>query len=202
MLVILACKRWLPRFPGVLVAVGGATLVSWIFDLHADNRHLSWSDPFRKVCPDSGIPAVSLQDIGALAAGAAAIALVCSADMSLLSRVFAIRGGYRVDNNQELIALGAANVAAGLFQGFSVSASASRTPVAESAGARTQLTGVAGAVTIALLLTLGPSLLKDLPTAALAAVVTAPASPSSSGRPSFACSNCDSASSRYRSCVF
>ncbi len=170
LLVILACKRWLPRFPGVLVAVGGATLVSWIFDLHATTG-ISVVGSLPQGLPGFRIPAVSLQDIGALAAGAAAIALVCSADMSLLSRVFAIRGGYRVDNNQELIALGAANVAAGLFQGFSVSASASRTPVAESAGARTQLTGVAGAVTIALLLTLGPSLLKDLPTAALAAVV-------------------------------
>jgi MFS superfamily sulfate permease-like transporter len=114
---------------------------------------------------------LSLQDLGALFAGSAAIALVCSADMSLLSRIFAMRGGYHVNNNQELIALGAANVFSGLFQGFAVSGSASRTPIAESAGAKTQLTGIVGAVTIALLLTFSPSLLSNLPNAALAAVV-------------------------------
>jgi MFS superfamily sulfate permease-like transporter len=89
----------------------------------------------------------------------------------VLSRTFALRGGYEVDRNQELIALGAANVAAGLFQGFAISSSASRTPVAESAGAKSQLTGVVGAVCIALLLIFAPTLLQNLPTAALGAVV-------------------------------
>jgi len=76
-----------------------------------------------------------------------------------------------VNPNQEMIGLGAANVAAGFFQGFSISSSASRTPVAESAGSRTQLTGVTGAIVIALLLIFAPSLLKNLPNTALAAVV-------------------------------
>ena len=73
--------------------------------------------------------------------------------------------------NQEMIGLGAANVAAGFFQGFSISSSASRTPVAESAGSKTQLTGVTGAIVIALLLIFAPTLLKNLPNTALAAVV-------------------------------
>jgi MFS superfamily sulfate permease-like transporter len=68
-------------------------------------------------------------------------------------------------------ALGAANLAAGFFQGFSVSSSSSRTPVAEAAGARTQLTGVVGALAIALMLILFPNLVRNLPDAALAAVV-------------------------------
>jgi len=80
-----------------------------------------------------------------------------------------------VDPNQEMVGLGAANVAAGLFQGFPVSSSSSRTPVAEAAGARTQLTGVVGALAIALLLILTPALLQDLPNAALAAIVVASA---------------------------
>jgi MFS superfamily sulfate permease-like transporter len=109
--------------------------------------------------------------LGALAAGAVAITLVSFADTSILSRIFALRGGYEVDQNQEIIALGAANVAAGLFQGFSISTSSSRTPVAESAGAKTQLTGVVGAVCIALLLLFVPTLLQNLPNAALGAVV-------------------------------
>jgi MFS superfamily sulfate permease-like transporter len=106
-----------------------------------------------------------------LATGALAIALVSIADMSVLSRIYALRGGYYVDENQELVALGIANVATGLFQGFSVSSSASRTPLAEAAGARTQMTGVTGAVCIALLLILAPDLMLHVPIAALAAVV-------------------------------
>ena len=98
---------------------------------------------------------------------AAAVALVSFADMSVLSRTFALRGGYDVDGNQELIALGATNVAAGLFQGFPITSSASRTPVAEAAGGKTQITGVVGAVCIALLLLFAPALLKSLPNAAL-----------------------------------
>ena len=80
-----------------------------------------------------------------------------------------------VDPNQEMVGLGAANFAAGFFQGFPISSSSSRTPVAEAAGARTQLTGVVGALAIALLLLMAPNLLQNLPTTALAAVVIASA---------------------------
>ena len=74
-----------------------------------------------------------------------------------------------------MVGLGAANLAAGFFQGFPISSSSSRTPVAEAAGARTQLTGVVGALAVALILLLAPTLLKHLPYAALAAVVVASA---------------------------
>jgi MFS superfamily sulfate permease-like transporter len=74
-----------------------------------------------------------------------------------------------------MVGLGAANLAAGFFQGFPISSSSSRTPVAEASGARTQLTGVVGALAVALLLLLAPNLLRDLPAAALAAVVIASA---------------------------
>ena len=80
-----------------------------------------------------------------------------------------------VDPNQEMVGLGAANLAAGFFQGFPISSSSSRTPVAEAAGAQTQLTGIVGALVVALLLVAAPNLLQDLPTAALAAVVIASA---------------------------
>jgi MFS superfamily sulfate permease-like transporter len=83
--------------------------------------------------------------------------------------------GEHVDPNQEMVGLGAANLAAGFFQGFPISSSSSRTPVAEAAGARTQLTSVVGALAIALLLLIAPNLLQHLPTAALAAVVIAAA---------------------------
>ena len=97
------------------------------------------------------------------------------ADTSVLSRAYAARTGTNVDPNQEMVGLGIANLAAGFFQGFPISSSSSRTPVAEAAGARTQLTGVVGALVVALLLLLAPSLLRNLPEAALAAVVIASA---------------------------
>jgi MFS superfamily sulfate permease-like transporter len=105
--------------------------------------------------------------------GGCAIALVSFADTSVLSRTYAARLGTPVDPNQEMVGLGAANLATGFFQGFAISSSSSRTPVAEASGARTQLTSVVGAVAIALLLLLAPNLLRHLPTAALAAVVIA-----------------------------
>jgi MFS superfamily sulfate permease-like transporter len=105
--------------------------------------------------------------------GAVIISLLSFADTSVLSRSLAQRGGYLVSQNQEMVALGLANIATGLFQGFSVSSSASRTPVAESAGAKTQLTGLVGALAIAVLLLFAPNLLQNLPSAALAAVVIA-----------------------------
>ena len=85
-------------------------------------------------------------------AGGVAIAVISMADTSVLSRTFAGRTGRRIDQNQELLALGSASIGAGLFGGFSVSASASRTPVAVNAGAKTQLASVVGALTIAALL--------------------------------------------------
>jgi high affinity sulfate transporter 1 len=169
-LVILSFRRWLPGIPGVLVAMAGAIIVVALFGL-AGKTGISVVGRLPQGLPGFHIPIVSLHEIGALLAGAVAIALVSCADTSVLSRTFALRGGYKVESNQELVALGTANIAAGLFSGFSISSSASRTPVAESAGAKTQVTSVVGALCIALLLILAPTLLRNLPTAALGAVV-------------------------------
>jgi high affinity sulfate transporter 1 len=170
LLVILAFKRWRPQVPGVLVAVVGATVAVGVFGL-AERYDLSVVGPLPKGLPSFQIPSVSFDHLKALVAGAVGIALVSFADTSVLSRTFAIRGGYRVNPNQELVALGAANVAAGFFQGFSVSSSSSRTPVAEAAGAKSQATGLVGALAIALMLLFFPNLVRNLPDSALAAVV-------------------------------
>jgi MFS superfamily sulfate permease-like transporter len=121
--------------------------------------------------PQFSVPDITQAELQTLLPAALAIALVSIADMSVLSRIYAARGKYYVNENQEIMALGVANMATGLFQGFSVSSSASRTPVAEAAGAQTQMTGVVGAVCIALLLIFAPNLMEHLPTAALGAVV-------------------------------
>jgi high affinity sulfate transporter 1 len=168
--VIFALRRWLPTIPGVLVAVVGATALAAVFDLAA-RAGIAVVGPLPAGLPALRIPYVSFDEFNALLPGAVAIALVSFADMSVLSRSFAQRGGYDVDANQELVALGVANIATGLFQGFSVTSSTSRTPVAETAGARTQITCVVGATCIALLLIAAPTLLRDLPAAALGATV-------------------------------
>jgi MFS superfamily sulfate permease-like transporter len=103
--------------------------------------------------------------------GGCAVALVAFADTSVLSRVYAARTGSRVEPNQEMAGLGFANLAAGFFQGFPISSSSSRTPVAEASGARTQVTGMVGGLAVALLILAAPNLLRDLPSSALAAVV-------------------------------
>jgi MFS superfamily sulfate permease-like transporter len=121
--------------------------------------------------PALTIPWLTSADIAPVLMGGSAVALVSFADTSVLSRSYAARTGSQVDPNQEMIGLGAANLAAGFFQGFPISSSSSRTPVAEAAGARTQLTGVVGALAVALLVIAAPDLLRDLPIAALAAVV-------------------------------
>jgi MFS superfamily sulfate permease-like transporter len=107
--------------------------------------------------------------------GSVAVALISFADTSVLSRTYAARLRTPVDSNQEMTGLGIANLATGFFQGMPISSSSSRTPVAEAAGARTQVTGVVGAVAIALLLILAPGLLRFLPQTVLAAVVIASA---------------------------
>lgn len=168
--VILATKRWLPRVPGVLLCVVGATLVVWWFDW-AERRDLSVVGEVPRGLPTPALPMVSWDDVRHLVVGAAGIALVSFADTSVLSRTFAVRHNEDVDADQEMIALGAANVAAGFWQGFPISSSSSRTPVAEQAGSRSQLTGVVGAVAIVVILLAAPGLVRDLPSTALAAVV-------------------------------
>src|SRR4029450_11849235 len=117
------------------------------------------------------LPTIAWSDVGPLVAGALAISLVSLADTISTASAFAARTGQEVRGNEEMIGIGAANLAAGLFQGFPVSTSASRPARAERAGSRTQLTGVTGAVLIIVMIVFLPGLFRDLPQSALAAVV-------------------------------
>jgi len=162
------------RVPGMLVAVVGATVVVGLLNL-ASRAGVSVLGPLPQGLPAFAIPWIGYNDIVPVLIGGGAVALVSFADTSVLSRAYAARTGAYVDPNQEMVGLGAANLAAGFFQGFPISSSSSRTPVAEAAGAQTQLTGVVGALAVALLLVLAPNLLRNLPSAALAAVVIASA---------------------------
>jgi len=159
--------------PGVLIAVIGATLVVGLFDLSSSGVAVLGSLP--QGLPSFELPWIELADLGPVLVSGGAVALVAFADTSVLSRAYAAKLGHSVNPNQEMVGLGAANLAAGLFQGFPISSSSSRTPVAEAAGAKTQLTGVVGALGVAALLVAAPDLLRHLPTPALAAVVIASA---------------------------
>jgi len=170
---ILLLKRR-PRVPGILLAVVGATIVVGVLDLGA-NAGVPVLGSLPQGLPAFAFPWITSADIVPVLIGGCAVALVSFADTSVLSRVYAARTRTWVDPNQEMVGLGVANLAAGLFQGFPISSSSSRTPVAEAAGARTQLTGVVGALAVALLLVAAPDLLQNLPTSALAAVVIASA---------------------------
>jgi high affinity sulfate transporter 1 len=162
------------RIPGLLFAVVAATIVVGILNLDA-TAGVKVLGPLPQGLPSFALPMINLADLGKVIIGGCAVAMVAFADTSVLSRTYAAKTRTPVDPNQEMIGLGAANLAAGLFQGFPISSSSSRTPVAEAAGSKTQLTGVVGAVAVALLLVCAPNLLKDLPSSALAAVVIAAA---------------------------
>jgi len=173
LILIFLLKRW-PRVPGILLAVVAATLAVAVFDL-ARRTGVSVLGPLPQGLPLPQLPLVSLNDLSPILMGGAAVALVSFADTSVLSRTYAARLRVAVDPNQEIVGLGAANLAAGFFQGFPISSSSSRTPVAEAAGAKSQLTAVVSAISIALLLVLAPQSLRYLPNTALAAVVIASA---------------------------
>jgi len=161
------------RMSGILVAVVAATIVAGAFGLEAYGVKVL--GVFPQGLPGFTIPWITRGDVLPILIGGAAAALLSFADTSVLSRAFAAKTGQAVDPNKELVGLGAANLATGLFQGFPISSSSSRTPVAHAAGAKTQLTGVVGAVLIAVMLMVAPGLLRHLPQSALAAVVIASA---------------------------
>ncbi len=171
LLLIAAFPRILPRIPGVLVAVVVSILAASIFNL--GERGVSLVGELPQGFPPFTVPRVGLSDIAPLLWGAFAIALVSLADTISTASSFAARSGQEIEGSREMVGIGAANIGAGFFQGFPVSTSGSRTAVAEQAGAKTQVTGLIGALAITLMLLFVPGLLRNLPQPTLAAVVIA-----------------------------
>jgi high affinity sulfate transporter 1 len=171
LVLILVLQRILPRVPAVLVAVVVSVVAANLFELAAHGVSLVGGLP--QGFPPFTIPNVHASDLALLVGGASGIALVSLTDTISTASAFAARQGAVVDGNKEMIGIGTSNIAAGLFQGFPVSTSGSRTAVAEQAGAKTQLTGLVGALAITLMLLFVPGLLRNLPQPTLAAVVIA-----------------------------
>ena len=171
--LVLVLRRWAPTVPGALVGVAMATFVVWL--ISPDDPIVAVVGAIPEGLPTFGLPEVSRDDLVRLLPVAAGIALVGFTDNVLTARSIASRQGYKVDPNQELLALGMTNLSAGLSQGFPVSSSASRTAVPASLGSKTQLVSLVAAVmVVATLLVLGP-LLAQIPRAALAAIIIAAA---------------------------
>jgi high affinity sulfate transporter 1 len=173
LVVIVLLRRFAPKVPGVLTAVVLSIAAVAVFDL--SGRGVEVVGPLPQGFPPFTLPSASWSELGILAVGAFGITLVSLTDTISTSSAFAARTGQEVRGSQEMVGIGAANMAAAFFQGFPVSTSGSRTAVAEQAGARTQFTGVVGAVAIGLLLIVAPDLLRNLPQPTLAAVVIAAA---------------------------
>jgi high affinity sulfate transporter 1 len=167
--IILALKRFSPRTPGILIAVVSAIALSIVLDLAA--RGVAVIGVLPQGFPLPALPGAGLSDVPLLLAAALGISLVSMGDTISTSGGFSARAGYEVDGNQELAGIGSANLAAGLFSGFPVSTSGSRTAVAFQSGAKTQLTGLVAAALVVLMLLFVPGLVAPLPQSVLAAVV-------------------------------
>lgn len=169
MATLLIIRRVNRALPGPLIVVVGAILASAVFDFQAKGVAVVGAVPAG--LPSLDIPAVTVQDIFALLPAALALTILIYADEILTSRVFAAKHGQKIDANQEFVAIGASNIAAGLLTGFPAALSASRTTVNDQMGGKSQWVGlIAAALTIIFLLFFTP-LLAPLPTAALGAII-------------------------------
>lgn len=167
--IIVGLRRWRPSVPGILVAVVVTIFASAALDLAAHGVAVVGVLP--EGFPMPSIPAVELSDLPLLIGGAIGITLVAVGDTVSVSSGFAAKRGTEVDTDQEIVAIGTANVAAGFFSGFPVSTSSSRTAVADQAGAKSQLTGLAAAALVLAMLLWVPGLVQALPLSVLAAVI-------------------------------
>lgn len=169
LVVLIGLSRLTRRIPAVLVGIVLATVISAVFELKTHG--VSTVGALPQGLPRPAVPWTKFSDIGPLMIAAVGITLVSLADTIATSSSFGARRGEEVDPNQEMVGIGAANLAAGFLQGFAVSTSGSRTAVVEQAGARSQLASVVGAGVVVALLLFFNSLLADLPQSALAAVL-------------------------------
>ena len=170
---ILLLQRLLPKIPAVLAVVVVAAVTVNLLDLQDSGVDTIGVLP--QGFPPFTVPTVPWGDVPELFLGAVAIAVVALADTMSTASSFAARRGERVHGDQEMIGIGAANLAAGLFQGFPVSTSGSRTAVAEQAGSRSQVTGVVGAAVITVVLVFATGLMQYVPQPTLGAIVIAAA---------------------------
>ena len=171
LLVIFVGRRVWPRVPWGLVVLMAAVTASYLLDLESEGVAVIGDVP--SGLPPLGLPLIPWDDLGAVAIGAASLALVALAEGLAAARLFATRGGYRVETERELIGMGASNVAAGLSGGLAVAGSLSKTAAAEQAGSRSQVSGMTAAGIVIIVLLAFTWLFEGLPQSVLSAIVVA-----------------------------
>ncbi len=170
---LLLLRRFAPKIPGGIIVVVGMTLFSAL--THLDQHGVAVVGQIPAGLPHPTIPHVTLSDVLNLLLPAAALTLIVFTDVALTARLFAEKHNEKADANRELIGLGAANITAGLIQGFPVAASQSRTVVNDETGGKTQIVGIIATIFLLIFLLWFTPLLASLPQVALAAIIIAAA---------------------------
>lgn len=168
-LLLVALRRWRPAFPWALVVVLAATVL--VAGLGLEQHGIKVVGDIPRSLPDVSVPVLELSRLERLLPLSFAVTLVAMIESLAMAKYFASRNGYRVGAGQEFVALGAANVTAGLFQGYPVAGSFSRTAVSAATGARTPIAGLITAGVIGVTLVAAAPLFRSLPKAVLASVV-------------------------------
>jgi len=162
-------RRFFPKVPAALVACVIALGLS--LALHLEHHGVAVVGTFKTGLPTPVMPRVSWEELKTLVPAAVGVALLTYTEGILLARAFAAKNGYEVNATQELIALGLADVGAGLFQAFSITGSQARTTVNDDARGKSQLAGLIAALSLALFIVFLTPLIARLPQVALAALL-------------------------------
>lgn len=167
--VIVVLNRFLPKWPSALIVVIAGIAAAWALDLESAGVGLVGEVP--KGLPPLEIPAVDWADVTSLVVPAIGIFLVSFSDAILISRAIAAKNKETVDANQELLAFGTSNVAAGFTSGMPIGASGSRTAVNDAMRVTSQIGGIVNASAVALILLFLTGPIQYLPTSVLAAII-------------------------------
>jgi len=169
LLLMLLTKRYAPRVPGPLVGVAGGAAMMLL--LKPRQWELTTLGSVPAGLPWPHLPSTFWTDAPLMLSDAGSIALVCFCSSMLTAKTFAVRNGYELDSNRELIAMGMANFASAFSKGFVVAGADSRTAINEQAGGRTQLSGFVAAIIMAIFLSVGTRSLEYVPTASIGAIL-------------------------------
>jgi SulP family sulfate permease len=171
LLSLFAGRRLAPHVPWGLVVVVAGVAASRLLDLEAEGVAVIGDIP--RGLPPLGLPMIPFDDLGAVLVGGVSLALVALAEGLSATRLFATRGGYRVETERELVGMGASNVAAGLSGGLAVAGSLSKTAAAAQGGSRSQVSGMTAAGIVVIVLLAFTWLFEELPQSVLSAIVIA-----------------------------
>ncbi len=167
--LLLALRRFAPKIPPAVIVCAIAILASSALGL--ERRGVAVIGDIPRGLPRFAIPLIGWRDLHALLPAAVGIALLTYTEGIILARAFAAKNGYEINANQELAALGVADVVTGFFQGFAVTGSGARTAINDAAGGKTQVTSLVTAATLAIFLLFLTPLVARLPVVALAALL-------------------------------